>query len=153
MSNDTMVTLQGHVGGDVQLRTAGESCVANIRVACTPRRYQRRTDEWVNGTTQWYTVNAWRALGEHCARSLRRGDPVIVHGRLHARTYINKHNVEVLTFEIEALMVGHDLSRGISQFIRLPKAPPTDPTEPAEPTEPTAAAPARDGEEAAATAA
>ena len=39
MSNDTMVTLQGYVGGDVELRTAGESCVANIRVACTPRRY------------------------------------------------------------------------------------------------------------------
>ena len=39
MSNETMVTLQGNVGADVQLRTAGETCVANIRVACTPRRY------------------------------------------------------------------------------------------------------------------
>ena len=153
MSNDTMVTLQGHVGGDVQLRTAGESCVANIRVACTPRRYQRRTDEWVDGTTQWYTVNAWRALGEHCARSLRRGDPVIVHGRLHARTYINKHNVEVLTFEVEALMVGHDLNRGISQFIRVPKAPPVEPGSAAETSADATAAPAREREEAAATAA
>lgn len=152
MSNDTMVTLQGHVGGDVQLRTAGESCVANIRVACTPRRYQRRTDEWVDGQTQWYTVNAWRALGEHCARSLRRGDPVIVHGRLHARTYINKHHVEVLTFEVEALMVGHDLSRGISQFIRVPKAQPVESADSAS-SAATTTAPSREGEEAAATAA
>jgi single-strand DNA-binding protein len=121
MSHETMVTLQGHVGGDVELRTAGETCVANIRVACTPRRYQRRTEEWVDGPTQWYTVNAWRALGEHCASSLRRGDPVVVHGRLNARTYVNRHNVEVTAFEVEAVAVGHDLSRGVSRFTRAPK--------------------------------
>ena len=143
MSNETMVTLQGYVGGDVQLRTAGETCVANIRVACTPRRYSRRNDEWVDGATQWYTVNAWRALGEHCARSLRRGDPVIVHGRLNARTYVNKNSIEVTTFEVEALTVGHDLNRGVSQFIRAPRAPGTE----------TAAAPTHEGEEAAAAAA
>lgn len=123
MSNETMVTLQGYVGGDVQLRRVGETCVANIRVACTPRRYQRRSDEWVDAETQWYTVSAWRALGEHCERSLRRGDPVIVHGRLNARTYVNKNNVEVTTFDVEALMVGHDLNRGVSQFIRAPRSP------------------------------
>lgn len=121
MSNETMVTLQGYVGGDVQLRRAGETLVANFRVACTPRRYQRRSDEWVDGETQWYTVNAWRTLGEHCERSLRRGDPVIVHGRLNARTYVNKNNVEVTSFDVDAVVVGHDLNRGVSQFIKVPR--------------------------------
>lgn len=121
MSNDTMVTLQGNVGGDVQLRSAGETCVANIRVACTPRRFHRQTGEWVDGQTQWYTVTAWRALGEHCAESLRRGDPVIVHGRLNARTFVNKSNIEVTTFEVDALTIGHDLSRGVSEFTRRPR--------------------------------
>jgi single-strand DNA-binding protein len=142
MSNDTMVTLQGYVGGDVQLRRAGETLVAHFRVACTPRRYQRRTDEWVDGQTQWYTVNAWRALGEHCDRSLRRGDPVIVHGRLNARSYINKSNLEVTSFEVDAFVVGHDLNRGVSQFIKVPR-----------PQGAEAAGRAPDGEEAAATAA
>lgn len=131
MGKETMVTLQGHVGADVQLRTAGDTCVANIRVACTPRRYQRRTDEWVDGPTQWYTVNAWRALGQHCASSLRRGDPVIVHGRLDARTYVNKHHVEVTAFEVEAVMVGHDLTQGVSRFTRTPRAPGGDGAAPA----------------------
>ena len=139
MSNETMVTLQGNVGGDVVLRRVGETCDANIRVACTPRRYQRRTDEWVDGATQWYTVNAWRALGEHCQRSLRRGDPVIVHGRLNARTYVNKNDIEVTTFEVEAVAVGHDLNRGVSQFIRVPRT---------QGMEQNAAAPAREREEA-----
>lgn len=118
MLNETMVTLQGHVGGDVELRQAGESPVANIRVAATPRHYRRRTQEWVDGETQWYTVNAWRQLGEHCAQSLQRGDAVVVHGRLHARSYVNKNGVEVTAQEVEALVVGHDLNRGTSSFVR-----------------------------------
>lgn len=122
MLNETIVTLQGWVGGDVALRQAGDAVVANFRVACTPRRYHRNRDEWVDGATQWYTVNAWRALGEHCDRSLKRGDPVVVHGRLTARTYVNKAGVEVTAFEVEALLVGHDLSRGVSSFTRTARS-------------------------------
>lgn len=121
MLNETTVTLQGWMGGEVELRKAGDSVVASFRVACTPRRYRRSDDSWVDGPTQWYTVNAWRALGEHCAESLRRADPVVVHGRLNARTYVNKSGVEVLAHEVEAVLVGHDLTRGVSSFTRTPR--------------------------------
>jgi single-strand DNA-binding protein len=121
MPNETMVTLQGWLGADVQLRQAGDSAVASFRLACTPRRFRRSTQEWVDGPTQWYTVNAWRALGDHCARSLRRADPVVVHGRLNAHTYVNKAGHEVTVFEVEADVVGHDLTRGTSQFTKAPR--------------------------------
>ena len=120
MSNDTMVTLQGHVGGDVSLRSAAGTLVAGFRVACTPRRFQRSTQEWVDGATQWYSVSAWRGLGEHCHDSLRSGDPVIVHGRLQQRPYVNKAGVEVTALEIDAVLVGHDLTRGVTRFSRPP---------------------------------
>lgn len=116
MANDTMVTVQGWLGSDPTAREAGGATVANFRVGCTPRRYHRTRGEWVDGPTQWYGVSAWRALGEHCLRSLRTGDPVIVHGRLNQRAYVNKNSVEVVSLEIDAIAVGHDLSRGISSF-------------------------------------
>lgn len=116
--NETMVTLQGYVGGPVKLRQAGGSLVANFRVACTPRRFSRRTGEWFNADTQWYTVNAWRGLADNCAQSLKSGDPVVVHGRLSARSYINANQVEVTSFEVEATLVGHDLNRGTSVFTK-----------------------------------
>ena len=118
MLNETMVTLQGYVGGPVKLRQAGESLVASFRVACTPRRYNRRTQEWFDADTQWYTVNAWRGLGDHCSRSLNSGDPVVVHGKLSARTFVNATQVEVTTFEVDAMFVGHDLNRGTSSFTK-----------------------------------
>jgi len=120
--NETMVTLQGWLGSDVTVRQAGDATVASFRVACTPRRYQKKTDEWVDAETQWYSVKAWRGLGANCEQSLRRGDPVVVHGRLNAQTWTNSANIEVTSFEVEAVLVGHDLARGVSQFTRTPGA-------------------------------
>jgi single-strand DNA-binding protein len=116
--SDSMITIRGWLGGDVTLREVGEVPVASFRLACTPRKFNRRTETWSEGLTQWYTVTAWRALAQNCAASLRRGDPVVVHGRLETRTYVNANDVEVLSFEIDAVHVGHDLSRGTSAFTR-----------------------------------
>jgi single-strand DNA-binding protein len=119
--NETLVTLQGWLGTDVTLRQAGETPVASFRVACTPRRYQKKTDEWVDGATQWFSVNAWRALAEHCEQSLHRGDPVVVYGRLNAQVWSNSAGMEVTSYDVEAVVVGHDLNRGTSTFLRPPR--------------------------------
>jgi single-strand DNA-binding protein len=116
--NETTITLTGWLGGDVNRREANGVPVASFRVASTPRRFNRRTEEWVNGDTQWYSVTAWRQLAENCAASLRRGDPVVIHGRLSAETWTNKAGIEVTSMDVEATFVGHDLSRGVSTFTR-----------------------------------
>jgi single-strand DNA-binding protein len=116
--NETYVTLSGWLGSDVSVREAGGAKVASFRVASTPRRYQRKTESWEDGDTQWYSVNTWRTLAENCETSLRRGDPVVIHGKLSAHTWTNKAGLEVTTFEVEAAFVGHDLNRGTSSFQR-----------------------------------
>lgn len=129
---ESMVTFQGWLGADVKSRSAAGVLVASFRVASTPRRFNRATQEWSDGPTQWYTVNAWRALGEHCAASLRRGDPVVVHGRLNQSTWVNSDGVEVTSLEVDATFVGHDLNRGRSAFTRERRAE-TQPAEVAAP--------------------
>lgn len=116
--NETLVTLQGWLGADVKVRHAGDAKVVSFRVGCTPRHYSKKTDAWADGVTQWYTVNAWRGLADNCERSLRRGDPVVVHGRLNARSWVSTAGVEVVSFEVDAVLVGHDLTRGTSSFTR-----------------------------------
>jgi single-strand DNA-binding protein len=131
MYNETMVTLQGRVGGDVVVRQAGGSAVANFRVACTPRRRDRDTGAWIDGPTQWYSVTAWRWLAEHCAASLNRGDAVLIHGKVDMRTYTNKAGIEILDVQVEASSVGHDLNRGTSSFTRSQPAQ-VQPAQPAQ---------------------
>lgn len=139
MSNETHVTLQGWMGTDVTLRRAGGALVAHFRVACTPRRYHRRKQEWYDAGTQWYSVTAWRDLADNCGRSLRRGEPVVLHGRLDTHTFVTKDGEEVSRLEVEATHVGHDLSRGTTRFHRASKQPPEAP--PIEGKEPPEAAP------------
>lgn len=119
--SDCTITIRGWLGADVDVREAAGVRVASFRLACTPRKFNRRTETWSDGETQWYTVTCWRGLADNVARSLRRGDPVVVHGRLEVRRYVNSNDVEVVAHEIDALHVGHDLSRGTSVFTRSPK--------------------------------
>jgi single-strand DNA-binding protein len=130
--NDTLVTLQGNLGGPVKLRAAGDTVVAGFRLGCTPRRRQRGTDTWSDDETQWFTVNAWGRLADNCAASLLTGDAVFVSGRLTLRTWVNGEGVEQQTWEVTATAVGHDLNRGTSRFVR--------PARPDQSAEPSAAA-------------
>ena len=138
--HDTLITFQGNLGGEVAVRRAGDAEVATFRVASTPRRFDRKTETWVDGVTQWYSVSAWRALGRHCAESLRRGEPVFVHGRLRAQTWVTSAGAEVTSYDVDAFVVGHDLSRGKTVFHRPARgaaAPaPADPGEPDETDQP-----------------
>lgn len=134
--NEALITLQGWLGADVTVREAGDAVVANLRVACTPRRFQRKTGEWSDADTQWYTVTAWRALADNCAQSLRRGDPVVVHGKVCAQTWTNSAGIEVTSFDVEAIFVGHDLNRGTSRFTRTPRSEVGSATERDEPGQP-----------------
>jgi len=120
--NESLVTLQGWLGSDVTVRQAGDSTVAGFRLGCTPRRYNKKAESWVDGETQWYSVNAWRALADHCAASLRRGDPVVVFGRLNAEVWTNKAGIEVSSLTVDATFVGHDLNRGTSQFTKTSRS-------------------------------
>ncbi len=116
--NDISVTMVGNVAGEVRYAlTSGGVPRATFRIATTPRRYDRAAASWVDGDTIFMGVTCWRALAEHVASSLSKGDPVLVTGRLRSRTW-EQDGVRRHTTEIDALTAGHDLSRGAAAFRR-----------------------------------
>jgi len=119
--NDTQITLTGWLGTGVSMRQAGGVDVAGFRLATTPRRYDRKAEQWVDGDTQWYSVSVWRQLAVNCVASLRMGDPVVLHGRLTTRPWTTNTGKEVVSLEVEATFVGHDLTMGVTRFARNPK--------------------------------
>jgi single-strand DNA-binding protein len=117
--NDTMLTIAGNVVDTPKLRrTKGGHFVASFRVASTPRRFDRETNGWVDGSTLFVTVTCWRAMGENAAQSLRKGQPVVVHGRYCQREYERDEKLHT-TYELEAVALGHDLARGVSRFDKV----------------------------------
>jgi single-strand DNA-binding protein len=117
------VTLVGNVVTDVTLRQTTAGPVAGFRLAATNGYTDRRTSQWVERTT-YLNVSAWRALGEHVAGSLQKGQPVVVVGRMRQREY-EKDGHAVQVVEVDADLVGHDLTRGTASFVRARRGPQT----------------------------
>jgi single-strand DNA-binding protein len=116
---DTTMTLIGNLVDSPKLRkTKNGHFVASFRVASTPRRYDREQGGWVDGKTLFVTVTCWRALGENVAQSLRKGQPVVVFGRYLQREW-EKDEALKTAYELEAIAVGHDLSRGVTNFEKV----------------------------------
>ena len=111
---EAYVHMTGHVGGDVEFRnnTVG---TASFRLACTPRI--RRAGDWTDGETTWLTVTCFRSLAEHAASSVRKGDPIVVVGRLRTQVW-TKDGVQQERTVLEASTIGHDLTKGTSAFNR-----------------------------------
>lgn len=109
---DTYVTVQGNLTADPIGRstTAGAS-VVGFRIASSARRFDRETKEFRDGEPLYISVSCWRALGQNVNATLRKGDSVIVHGRLTYRTYDDKVGTRRSVHEIDAVAVGPDLTR------------------------------------------
>jgi single-strand DNA-binding protein len=70
-------------------------------------------------------VSCFRLLAEHVAASVRKGDPVVVVGKLRTNVW-EKDGQTHERLGLEADMVGHDLNRGTSAFRRRPRLSSSD---------------------------
>ncbi|WP_341974915.1 single-stranded DNA-binding protein [Microbacterium sp. LWO13-1.2] len=126
---DTL-TIVGNVATDPVLgRTPSGIPVTNFRVASSQRRFDNATQQWVETSTNWYSIAAFRQLAEHAKASLRSGDSVIVTGRLKIRNWEanGKHGTSV---DIDADTIGHDLRWGTAAYARAARSTPVENREP-----------------------
>lgn len=139
-----IVTIRGNVGNDPTRTTlpSGDS-VLNFRVASSHGYRDRRTGAWVETGTNWFAVSAFRRLADNAKASLRSGDAVIITGRLQLKEWQNNGR-SGFSADLVADTISHDLDRGISNFMRTPRAstpsssaePETHAAEPSDATEP-----------------
>lgn len=110
------ITVTGNIATDPQnRRTSSGTPVTTFRVASSQRRFDKSSGRWVDDFTNWYSVSTWRGLGEHAFQSLRKGDRIVVTGRVRIRDWEAgaKHGT---TVEIDAEAIGHDLLWGTTTF-------------------------------------
>lgn len=117
--NDVTITVTGFLAAEPQfIVTDSGTSLSSLRIGSTPRRYERESGQWKDEDTMYLTVNCWRRLADNLQGSdLKRGDPLIVTGRLRIRDY-EKDGQRLYSAVIEAHTVGHDLSRGTARFQR-----------------------------------
>lgn len=119
MNGTTEITMCGNVVNDVELRfTPSGAAVANFRIASTPRKFNKQTNEWEDGDPLFLGVAAWRQLGENVAESIRKGMRVVVVGRLTQRQYDDKDGNRRSSYDIQADEVAPSLRNATAQVTK-----------------------------------
>jgi single-strand DNA-binding protein len=120
---DSQLTVVGNLVADPRLaETPDGSSVASFRIASTRRWFDRASGEWRDGDTLYANVTCWRGLAENVVASLKKGQSAVVIGRLSVRPYETKDGEKRQSVDIDAQVVGSDLSRAISLVKRAERS-------------------------------
>ncbi|PDQ35173.1 MAG: hypothetical protein B5766_07595 [Candidatus Lumbricidophila eiseniae] len=120
------ITVAGVVGTDPQHHITAQGLeITSFRLASTRRYFDRAKASWEDGETNWYTVSTFRQLAANVHASIRKGERVLVRGRLRLRQWESGERTGT-TAEIESESLGHDLTWGVSTFERVRVSRPVD---------------------------
>ena len=102
------ITIIGNLTKDPELRTTNAGVnVCGFTVAVNRPKTQPNRENNTDPGADYFNVNAWRALGDNCAKFLAKGRKVCVVGRVSLRTWEKdgKHgaSLEVLAEDVEFL--------------------------------------------------
>jgi single-strand DNA-binding protein len=105
------ITISGNLTRDPEVRFLQTgTAVTSLRVGASDRK-KDENGNWTDGDPCYLDVTVWRQTGENVAESLRKGDAVLISGRLRQRTYTNKEGAEVTVFDVEADDIAPSLKR------------------------------------------
>ena len=98
--------------------TKPEKALSTFRVMHTP--YSRDNQgNWQKGESLAVRIKVWGWGAHYVSRSIRVGDPIIVCGRLIRSKWQDKEQVTHYGLELTASSLGHDLTMGESNFVRM----------------------------------
>src|SRR3984885_6331857 len=120
MFNEAQLSVVGYVASEPQFSRVGNGIPKlTMKVAWTTRLRESSSGEWVDGNTSFVRVTCWRRLAENLATCLRKGEPVLLRGRLEVRPFTGKDGVRRVSVDVDASYLGYDLTRGVAGFRRV----------------------------------
>ena len=124
----TPITLTGRLAKDPEMRfSATGIAVANLTVVTSARK--KINDEWQDTDTTFWSVATFKQLAENVGESLRKGDAVIVTGKMKSRKFQDKDGTNRVAWEVTADHVGADLSRATASIVRISRSQPSAPVD------------------------
>ena len=92
-------TLVGHAGRNPEMRRMPSGDEVALFSLATTERFRRR-DGTEGEATEWHAIVAFGGAAEAVRKLVRRGDPVLVEGRIATRSWTDRKGAEHRTTEI-----------------------------------------------------
>ena len=93
------ITIIGNLVADPETRTTPSGVTVCSFTVAVNRKFANADGE---KQTDFFRVNAWRQLGEVCAKHLAKGKKVAVVGELQARIYDAKNGEKRMSLDVQA---------------------------------------------------
>jgi single-strand DNA-binding protein len=108
------IALSGRLVEDPTLKfTQQGKAVCRLRLVAADRK--KDGDKWVDGDTLWISATCWDRLAENVAESTKKGDLVIVTGRLVTEEWNDREGNKRSAITLKVDAVAADLSFRIIQ--------------------------------------
>jgi single-strand DNA-binding protein len=72
-----------------------------MRMACNERK-KAQDGAWSDGETSYFDIVLWRGLADAAADTFKKGQPILVVGKVRVSKYEDKNGVERTSVEITA---------------------------------------------------
>lgn len=123
MANGNSVTLVGNLTDEPELRyTPSGAPVVNFRIAVN-RSWTDKAGERQE-QTDFFSIVAWRQLGENVAESLHKGSRVLVTGRLQSRSWETEDGSRRSVVEVQADEIGASLRFATAEVTKTTRSQP-----------------------------
>ena len=92
------IIIEGNLGADPEMKMFKEETLATFSLAHTPRT--KVNGQYEDGDTTWFRVTFWNSKSDAVLENLKKGDRVMVIGKLTQSTYTNKAGEVKTSLEI-----------------------------------------------------
>ncbi len=117
MANDAYFAVAGYVATQPRTGTTKSGDLfLSMRVAWTPRAFNKATGEWTDRQTSFVSVTCYRSVAVNAAKCVRRGDAITLRGTVQVRDYVDQAGAKRSSVDVVADSLGHDMSRGVSHY-------------------------------------
>lgn len=111
------VTIVGRAANNPLIANTGGVDRVTLRVVATERRFDESTSQWIDGDEYGVNVVCWRQVAAGVLKTVRKGDPVVVIGRISTRKFERNGAIEYFT-DVKGDIVGFDLGRAKDRIKR-----------------------------------
>jgi single-strand DNA-binding protein len=94
-----VVVVAGRAGKDPEA-TKGNTKGAHFSMALSERYQDKATKEWKDRVT-WVNIQVWGNFADFVMKHIRKGDKVLVHGKISVSEYNNKTYTNIVADAIE----------------------------------------------------
>jgi len=99
--------------------TPGGVAMTKLGIAVNRRAFNRDTGQWEERETSFFNATCWRQMAENVSESLKKGNRVVVTGRLQQQSWETSEGDKRSSVEIQVDEIGPSLRWATASVNRL----------------------------------